>query len=214
MTYLPVEQNGLINLDVLKAAMRPETVLVSIMGVNNEIGVIQPMKEIGQLCRANKTFFHSDIAQMTGKVPINVDELGLDAASISSHKVIICLLLRHVTFDLMFFLPKIYGPKGMGALYVRRKPRVKLEPLFSGGGQERGMRSGTLAPALCVGMGTAAKLCREDMEIDTAWVTYLSNKLRECVISSVISLLRISIYFNVFLLPISAASCPASPRWC
>lgn len=129
------------------------------MGVNNEIGVIQPMKEIGKLCRANKTFFHSDIAQMAGKMPVDVNELGIDVASISSHK--------------------IYGPKGIGAIYIRRKPRVKMEALISGGGQERGLRSGTLAPALCVGMGSAAKYCLEDLSHDSEWIEYLSNKLKK-----------------------------------
>lgn len=157
VTYLPVESNGIISMDALKQAIRPETGIVSIMGVNNEIGVIQPLKEIGQLCRQNKIFFHTDIAQMAGKLPVNVDDLCIDLASISSHK--------------------IYGPKGIGALYIRRKPRVRLDPLISGGGQERGMRSGTLAPALCVGMGHAARICREDMEFDSQWISYLSNKL-------------------------------------
>lgn len=157
VTYLPVQQNGLIDIEVFKAAMRPDTLIVSVMGVNNEIGVVQPLREIGQICRANKTFFHSDIAQMAGKMPVNVDELNIDVASISSHK--------------------IYGPKGIGAIYIRRKPRVKMEALISGGGQERGLRSGTLSPALCVGMGTASKVCMDDMEADMKWVDYLSNKL-------------------------------------
>lgn len=165
VTYLPVQPNGLISLDALRAAIRPTTSLVSIMGVNNEIGVVQPLKQIGEMCRANKVFFHSDIAQMAGKLPINVDELNIDLASISSHKM--------------------YGPKGMGALYVRRRPRVRLEALFSGGGQERGLRSGTLAPALCVGMGSAAKICLEDMEFDTKWITYLSNKLKTGILSRI-----------------------------
>jgi len=159
VSYLPVQPNGLVDLELFKSTLRPDTVLVSIMGVNNEIGVIQPLKEIGQMCRANKTFFHSDIAQMAGKVPVDVNDLCIDLASISSHK--------------------IYGPKGQGALYVRRKPRVKMEPILSGGGQERGLRSGTLAPHLCVGMGTAARLCKEDMAFDTAWITRLSDKLRK-----------------------------------
>lgn len=158
VTYLPVLPNGLVDLEQLKAAIRPDTALVSIMGVNNEIGVIQPLKEIGQLCRERKVFFHSDLAQMAGKMPVDVDDLMIDLASLSSHK--------------------IYGPKGIGALYVRRRPRVRLEPIFSGGGQERGLRSGTLAPALCVGMGAAARLCVEDMDHDRAWIARLSDKLK------------------------------------
>ena len=157
VTYLPVLKNGLIDMNLFKQSIRPETVLVSIMGVNNEIGVVQPLKEIGKICRENKVFFHCDLAQMVGKLPVSVDDLNIDLASISSHK--------------------IYGPKGIGALYIRRKPRVRLIPLFSGGGQERGLRSGTLAPALCVGMGKAAELCSNDMESDHKWISYLSNKL-------------------------------------
>lgn len=121
-------------------------------------GVIQPLAEIGAMCRANKTYFHSDLAQMAGKVPVSTDTLGLSLASLSSHK--------------------IYGPKGIGALYVRRKPRVKLEPLFSGGGQERGLRSGTLAPALCVGFGEAARLCLQDELFDQQHITRLVNRLK------------------------------------
>lgn len=157
VTYLPVKQNGIIDLEELKAAMRPSTLLVSVMGVNNEIGVIQPLKEIGAICRANKTFFHSDIAQMYGKMPIDVNELNIDIASISSHK--------------------IYGPKGIGAIFIRRKPRVKMEALLSGGGQERGLRSGTLSPALCVGLGAAAEVAMQDMEADHRWIVKLSKKL-------------------------------------
>ena len=157
VTYLPVKENGLIDIRQLEEAFRPDTVLVSIMGVNNEIGVIQPLTEIGKMCRSRKVFFHSDIAQMVGKLPINVDDMYIDVASLSSHKM--------------------YGPKGIGALYIRRKPRVRLEPLINGGGQERGLRSGTLSPALCVGMGEAAKICSEELESDHHWIRYLSNKL-------------------------------------
>ncbi|CAM9225685.1 unnamed protein product [Ectocarpus fasciculatus] len=166
VTYLPVQSSGLIDLEQLERAIRPgQTSLVSIMGVNNEIGVIQPLKEIGQICKKAKAFFHSDIAQMAGKMPVDVDEMGIDIASISSHK--------------------LYGPKGMGALYVRRRPRVRLEPLFSGGGQERGLRSGTLSPALCVGMGAAARVCAEEMRRDTEWITFLSERLKKGIMSKV-----------------------------
>ncbi|WP_417782246.1 IscS subfamily cysteine desulfurase [Terasakiella pusilla] len=143
VTYLPVKENGLIDLDELKAAMTDNTVLVSIMGVNNEIGVIQPLKEIGALCRENKTFFHTDCAQAVGKIPLDVEEMNIDLMSISGHK--------------------IYGPMGIGALFVRRRPRVRLVAQINGGGQERGMRSGTLAPALCVGLGTACEIAKNEM---------------------------------------------------
>lgn len=161
VTYLPVKKNGLVDLNELSAAIRPDTALVSIMGVNNEIGVVQPLKEIGALCRSKKVFFHSDIAQMAGKMRVNVDELNIDLASISSHK--------------------IYGPKGIGALYVRRRPRVRIEPILSGGGQERGLRSGTLAPHLCVGMGAAAKVCIQEMHYDSRWIEYLAERLKRGV---------------------------------
>ena len=125
--------------------MRPDTCLVSIMTVNNEIGVIQPMKEIGELCRRKKTFFHTDGAQAVGKIPIKVDDWNVDLMSISSHK--------------------IYGPKGIGACYVRRRPRVRIDPIISGGGQERGLRSGTLAPHLAVGFGEACRIAKEEMPV-------------------------------------------------
>eukprot|EP00617_Octactis_speculum_P019316 CAMPEP_0185768168 /NCGR_PEP_ID=MMETSP1174-20130828/48006_1 /TAXON_ID=35687 /ORGANISM="Dictyocha speculum, Strain CCMP1381" /LENGTH=495 /DNA_ID=CAMNT_0028452743 /DNA_START=18 /DNA_END=1506 /DNA_ORIENTATION=+ len=157
VTYLPVQKNGLIDLGELEDAMRPETSLVSVMAINNEIGVLQPLKEIGAMCRARKIFFHTDAAQMIGKVPIDVNEMNIDLMSISGHKV--------------------YGPKGIGALYVRRRPRVRLEPIFSGGGQERGIRSGTLAHSLCIGLGAACELAGQEIENDDEWVRYLSKKL-------------------------------------
>ncbi|WP_419799606.1 MAG: IscS subfamily cysteine desulfurase [Terasakiella sp.] len=143
VTYLGVQQNGLIDLDELKAAMTDNTLLVSVMGVNNEIGVVQPLKEIGALCRANKTFFHTDCAQAVGKIELDVEEMNIDLMSISGHK--------------------IYGPMGVGALYVRRRPRVRIIAQINGGGQERGMRSGTLAPALCVGLGMACEIAKKEM---------------------------------------------------
>jgi cysteine desulfurase len=145
VTYLPVQTNGLINMEDLEAAIRPTTAIVSIMSVNNEIGVIQPLEEIGKLCRSKKVFFHTDGAQAVGKIPMDVNKMNIDLMSISSHK--------------------IYGPKGMGACYIRRRPRVRIDPIISGGGQERGLRSGTLAPALVVGFGEACRIAKEELPV-------------------------------------------------
>ncbi|KAK2772641.1 cysteine desulfurase [Emmonsiellopsis sp. PD_33] len=163
ITYLPVQSNGLIRLEDLEAAMRPDTALVSIMTVNNEIGVIQPMKEIGALCRSKKVFFHTDAAQAVGKIPIDVNAWNVDLLSISGHK--------------------IYGPKGVGACYVRRRPRVRLDPIITGGGQERGLRSGTLAPHLVVGFGEACRIAKEEMEYDTKRIHALSTRLLNGLLS-------------------------------
>lgn len=157
VTYLPVMKNGLIDMEQLEAAIRPDTSLVSIMTVNNEIGVTQPMGEIGSLCRKNKVFFHTDAAQAVGKIPLDVNDLKIDLMSISGHK--------------------IYGPKGVGALYIRRRPRVRVEPIQSGGGQERGMRSGTVPHVLAVGLGAACEVALEELEYDHKRVTELSNRL-------------------------------------
>jgi cysteine desulfurase len=146
VTYLPVQTNGLIDLDELKASITDKTALVSIMVANNEIGVIQPVAEIGKICRERGVFFHTDAAQAVGKIPLNMDAMNIDLLSISGHK--------------------IYGPKGVGALYVRRKPRVRLQALINGGGQERGMRSGTLSPALCAGLGEACALAEKEMDFE------------------------------------------------
>ena len=154
VTYLPVQKNGLIDLQQLKDAIRPDTMLVSIMTVNNEIGVIQPMKEIGELCRSKKIYFHTDAAQAVGKIPIQVNDWNVDLMSISSHK--------------------IYGPKYIGACYVRRRPRVRIDPIISGGGQERGLRSGTLAPSLVVGFGEACRIAYEEMSVSTPPRSYYS----------------------------------------
>ena len=161
VTYLPVKPNGLIDLDTLKAAITPQTSLVSVMAVNNEIGVIQPLEEIGKICRERGVFFHSDIAQAFGKIPIDVERCNIDLASISGHK--------------------IYGPKGVGALYVRRKPRVRLVPLFNGGGQERGMRSGTLPTPLIVGLGHAARIAQAQMEQDLVYIRGLAERFLQRV---------------------------------
>lgn len=157
VTYLPVEKNGLVNMSALEAAIRPDTSLVSCMYVHNEIGVIQPIEEIGRLCRSKKVFFHTDAAQATGKIPINVDRDHIDLMSISGHK--------------------LYGPKGVGALYMRRRPRVRIRSPVSGGGQERGVRSGTIAVPLVVAIGAAAELAGKEMERDTARIKALQKRL-------------------------------------
>uniref|UniRef100_UPI00387F9122 IscS subfamily cysteine desulfurase n=1 Tax=Thauera humireducens TaxID=1134435 RepID=UPI00387F9122 len=156
-TYLDVQENGLIDLEVLKAAIRPDTILVSVMFVNNEVGVVQPIAQIGELCREKGIIFHVDAAQATGKVEIDLDTLKVDLMSFSAHKT--------------------YGPKGVGALYVRRKPRVRLEAQMHGGGHERGLRSGTLATHQIVGMGEAFRLAREEMAEENARVRRLRDKL-------------------------------------
>ena len=163
VTYLPVQPNGLVSLSELEAALRPDTALVSIMTVNNEIGVIQPMAEIGALCRSRKIFFHTDAAQAVGKIPVSVNDWNVDLMSISAHK--------------------IYGPKGIGACYVRRRPRVRLDPIISGGGQERGLRSGTLSPALVVGFGEACRIASEEMAYDSRRINALSQRLLSGLLS-------------------------------
>lgn len=157
VTYLDVQENGLIDLETLKAAITPQTSLISVMFVNNEIGVIQPIAEIGEICREKGIIFHVDAAQAAGKLPINLNELKIDLMSLSAHKV--------------------YGPKGIGALYVRRKPRVRLEAQMHGGGHERGMRSGTLPVHQIVGMGEAFKISRLEMSEEIQRVTALRNRL-------------------------------------
>ncbi|HLD76688.1 MAG TPA: IscS subfamily cysteine desulfurase [Rickettsiales bacterium] len=160
-SFLAVEKNGLIDLQKLEAAINEKTAIVSVMTVNNEIGVIQPLKEIGEICRKKAVFFHTDAAQAFGKIPLNVDEMNIDLMSISGHK--------------------IYGPKGIGAIYIRRKPRVRIKPLFSGGGQERGIRSGTLATPLVVGLGTAAQLAKEEMTANYTHIKKLSDKFYDAI---------------------------------
>ncbi len=157
VTYLDVRENGLIDLDVFKAALRPDTILVSVMFVNNEIGVIQPISEIGEICRERGIIFHVDAAQATGKVAIDLSALKVDLMSFSAHKT--------------------YGPKGIGALYVRRKPRVRLEAQMHGGGHERGFRSGTLATHQIVGMGEAFRLAREEMGVENQRIGALRDRL-------------------------------------
>ena len=157
VTYLDVKDDGLLDLDVFKAALRPDTILVSVMFVNNEIGVIQPIAEIGEICREKGIIFHVDAAQATGKVLIDVATLKVDLMSFCAHKT--------------------YGPKGIGALYIRRKPRVRLEAQMHGGGHERGFRSGTLATHQIVGMGEAFRLAREEMGVENERVRMLRDRL-------------------------------------
>ncbi|WP_443080464.1 IscS subfamily cysteine desulfurase [Thiothrix subterranea] len=157
VTYLDPEPNGLIDLDKFKAALREDTTVVSIMHVNNETGVIQDIGAIGELCRANKTVFHVDASQSAGKVPIDMETLKVDMMSFSAHK--------------------IYGPKGIGALYVRRKPRVRIEAQMHGGGHERGMRSGTLPTHQIVGMGEAFRIARLEMDTERDRILMLRNRL-------------------------------------
>ena len=157
VTYLDVLENGLLDLDVFKAAIRPDTIIASVMHVNNEIGVIQDIAAVGEICRERGVFFHVDAAQSTGKVEIDLEKLKVDLMSFSAHKT--------------------YGPKGIGALYVRRKPRIRLEAQMHGGGHERGMRSGTLAPHQIAGMGEAFRLAKLDMATDNERISKLRDRL-------------------------------------
>jgi cysteine desulfurase len=162
VTYLAVQRDGLVNLDELKAAMTDKTILVSIMYANNEIGVLQPVEEIGKLCRERGIVFHTDATQAVGKVPVDVNKQNIDVLSISAHKM--------------------YGPKGVGALYVRRKnPRVQLSAIIDGGGHERGMRSGTLNVPGIVGLGKACELCMEEMPAESKRLTAMRDRLRQTI---------------------------------
>src|SRR5881296_4128423 len=159
VTYLPVQKDGRISLDELKAAISDKTILITIMAANNEIGVIQPVAEIGAIAKEKGILFHTDAVQIVGKVPFNVNELGVHMASLSAHKM--------------------YGPKGVGALYVRRRnPRVLLSPIIDGGGHERGMRSGTLNVPGIVGFGKASQIAREEMPKESAEMFRLRERLR------------------------------------
>ena len=157
VTYLDTEQNGIIDLEKFKAAIRPDTIVVSIMYVNNEIGVIQPVEEIGEICRAKGIVFHCDAVQAAGKLEIDVQKLKVDLLAMTAHKM--------------------YGPKGIGALYIRRKPRVRIEAQVHGGGHERGMRSGTLATHQIVGFGEAARLAKLEMATDNERIRALRDRL-------------------------------------
>ena len=171
VTYMDVEENGLLDLQKLADTMRDDTVLVSIMHVNNELGVIQDIATIGEMCRERKIMFHVDAAQSAGKVLIDVQQLKVDFMSFSAHKA--------------------YGPKGVGALYVRRKPRARLEAQMHGGGHERGMRSGTLATHQLVGMGTAFRIAKEDFEKDFAHISALRKRLIDGIMADMDE-----VYFN------------------
>lgn len=157
VTYLNPKSDGLVDLEELKSVMRDDTILVSIMHVNNEIGVIQDIEKIGEICRERKIIFHVDATQSVGKLPINLEQLKVDLMSMSSHK--------------------LYGPKGIGALYVRRKPRIRLEAIIHGGGHERGMRSGTLPVHQIVGMGEAYRICKEEMATEMPRLQALRDRL-------------------------------------
>jgi len=156
-TYLDPEQNGLLDLEKFKAALRPDTVLVSVMMVNNEIGVIQPIAEVGEICRSKGIIFHCDAVQAAGKIPIDLQKLKVDLLTVTAHKV--------------------YGPKGIGALYVRRKPRVRIEPQIHGGGHERGLRSGTLPTHQIVGMGEAFRIAKLEMAAESERIRSLRDRL-------------------------------------
>lgn len=161
VAYLPVKTDGLIDLAQLEAAITDKTAIVSVMAANNEIGVIQKLAEIGAICRKKGAFFHTDCAQAFGKIPLDVEAMKIDLMSISGHK--------------------IYGPKGIGALYVRRRPRVRLQALIHGGGQERGMRSGTLPTPLCVGLGKAAEIAKNEMAQENARLMTLRDRFLKTV---------------------------------
>ena len=162
-TFLPVQKDGLVDLDDLKRACNEKTILVTVMAANNEIGVLQPIAEIGRFCHERGILFHTDATQAVGKMPINVDEMGIDIMSISGHKM--------------------YGPKGIGALYVRRKnPRVQLAPIMDGGGHERGMRSGTLNVTGIVGLGKACEICGQEMAEESCRLAGLRNRLRDRIV--------------------------------
>uniref|UniRef100_A0A0E0IHX9 cysteine desulfurase n=1 Tax=Oryza nivara TaxID=4536 RepID=A0A0E0IHX9_ORYNI len=157
VTYLPVRPDGLVDVAQLADAIRPDTGLVSVMAVNNEIGVVQPLEEIGRICKEKGVPFHTDAAQALGKIPIDVNQMGIGLMSLSAHK--------------------IYGPKGVGALYLRRRPRIRVEPQMSGGGQERGIRSGTVPTPLVVGFGAACEIAAKEMDYDHRRASVLQQRL-------------------------------------
>lgn len=165
VTYLPVDNQGILDTNLLKKSITKDTALVSVMAINNEMGSIQPLKEIGKICKENKILFHTDAAQAVGNINLDVNDMNIDLLSLSGHK--------------------IYGPKGIGALFVRRKPRVRIMPLINGGGQERGLRSGTTPPPLVVGLGKAAEICSNEMKKDYDYIKKLSDKLKNIIIKEI-----------------------------
>lgn len=165
ITWLPVDRYGQVHPDQVREAITDQTILVTIMAANNEIGTLQPIQEIGAICKEKGVLFHTDAVQAVGKIPIDVEAMGIDLLSMTAHKM--------------------YGPKGIGALYVRKKnPRVRLEPIIDGGGHERGMRSGTLAVPLIVGFGKACDLCRELMPEESARLQRLRERLRQGIMNN------------------------------
>ena len=163
VTYLPVDRNGLVSMDRLREAITDKTILISIMAANNEIGTIEPVKEIGQLAHEKGILFHTDATQAVGKIPVNVEAMGIDLLSLTAHKM--------------------YGPKGIGALYVRAaKPRVRLKPMIDGGGHERGMRSGTLNVPGIVGLGKACEIAQKEMAGEAERLTSLRERLKNKII--------------------------------
>ena len=164
VTFLPVDRYGQVHAEQIAEAMTPQTILVSVMAANNEIGTLNPIKQIGKLCKERGILFHTDAVQAVGKVPLDVNDMGIDLLSMSAHK--------------------LYGPKGCGALYVRKKdPRVRLDPIIDGGGHDRGMRSGTLAVPLIVGFGAACELCRNEMTQETQRLLKLRERLRQGIMN-------------------------------
>jgi cysteine desulfurase len=167
VTYLPVDKFGQVHAEQVRAAITDKTILVSIMAANNEIGTVQPIKDIGRACKEKGVIFHTDAVQAVGKVPVHVEEMGIDLLSLSAHK--------------------IYGPKGIGALYVRKKdPRVRLDPIIDGGGHERGFRSGTLAVQQIVGIGVACELARLELPSESEYLLRLREKLRKGITSQLV----------------------------
>lgn len=165
VSYIPIKTDGTVDPEEIRKVIKPHTKLVSIMTINNEIGTINPLKEIGKICRENNIYFHTDAAQAFGKIPLNVNDMNIDLMSISGHK--------------------IYGPKGIGALYIRKKPRVRLSPIIFGGGQERGLRSGTVPVPLVVGLGKAAEIAKKDMDFDSQLIKEKSDKFVNYIKSKV-----------------------------